>query len=138
MTLMVGGDQTTRGKPQASTGGTCKLHTKRTRDMNPGPSCCEVTVLTTKPPRRSGHREKSRCCCWPVQPCHGACIPATEPDIWRAGRPATLRHAVCELMIVSLNRSDVLTVVHGSAISGAFCPRSLKPLAYSKIRAKIV
>ncbi|KAF7655951.1 hypothetical protein LDENG_00047840 [Lucifuga dentata] len=32
----------------ADTGRTCKLHTERTRsELNPGPSCCEATVLTT-------------------------------------------------------------------------------------------
>ncbi|KAF7665142.1 hypothetical protein LDENG_00153040 [Lucifuga dentata] len=32
-------------------GRTCKLHTERNQSAwNPGPSCCEVTELTTEPP----------------------------------------------------------------------------------------
>ncbi|KAF7660287.1 hypothetical protein LDENG_00283720 [Lucifuga dentata] len=39
----------------ADKGRTCKLHTERPcpgRESNPGPSCCEATVLTTAPPCR--------------------------------------------------------------------------------------
>jgi len=40
----------TRGEHEENTRRTCKLHTERTwsdRDSNPGPSCCEATVLTS-------------------------------------------------------------------------------------------